>query len=294
MIGMLLPLAGLRAAEWHVAVTGKDSQRGTKDDPLRTIQRAADLAQPGDTVTVHAGVYRERVNPPRGGESDAKRIIYRASPGEKVEIKGSEVVTNWKKVQNNTWKATLPNTFFGKFNPYSDLIHGDWYNKSLTNHTGAVYLNDKWLRETKRLEDVLKPADDNMLWNDTTRLPVWMSGNVFLKGAKPSKHETGLLLKPDFDPALNLLEKTDGLYLEITADNAWATERTRQLVTTELLGKAVIPDQAFENPDGTPLRIDTDYFGKKRNEKNPFPGPFENPAGGKLTLKVWETKKISQ
>ena len=176
MIGMLLPLAGLRAAEWHVAVTGKDTQGGTKDAPLQTIQRAADLAQPGDTVTVHAGVYRERINPPRGGESDAKRIIYQAAPGGKVEIKGSEVVTNWEKVQDDTWKASLPNTFFGKFNPYSDLVHGDWYNKSLTNHTGAVYLNGKWLRETKRLEDVLKPADDNMLWFaqvDDTNTTIW-------------------------------------------------------------------------------------------------------------------------
>ena len=65
----------------------------------------------------------------------------------------------------------------------------------------------------------------------------------------------------------------------------------RQLVTTALLGKAVIPDQAFENPDGTPLRIATDYFGKKRNEKNPFPGPFEFSDGGKQTVKVWETKE---
>ena len=38
---LLMPPAALYAAEWHVAVTGKDSQRGAKDDPLRTIQRAA-------------------------------------------------------------------------------------------------------------------------------------------------------------------------------------------------------------------------------------------------------------
>jgi hypothetical protein len=56
------------AAELHVAVSGKDDNPGTKDAPLRTIQRAADLAQPGDTITVHAGTYRERVNPP--GVSD--------------------------------------------------------------------------------------------------------------------------------------------------------------------------------------------------------------------------------
>ena len=46
-------------------------------------------------------------------------------------------------------------------------------------------------------------------------------------------------------------------------------------MTTELLGKASIPDLPFENADGSPLRLDTDYFGKQRNADNPFPGPFE-------------------
>ena len=116
------------ATEFHVAITGSDAGPGTQTAPLRTIQRAADLAQPGDTVTVHAGVYRERVNPPRGGESDTKRIVYQAASGEKVVITGSEEVKNWEKVQDGVWKATLPNTFFGGFNPYTDLIHGDWFN----------------------------------------------------------------------------------------------------------------------------------------------------------------------
>jgi alpha-N-arabinofuranosidase len=126
---------------------------------------------------------------------------------------------------------------------------------------------------------------------DTSKLPVWMNGNVWLKDVKPSKHEINPLLKPNFDPAPNLVEKPDGFYLEINAEKAWTTERTRKLVTTEMLGKASIPDQAFGNPDGTPLRIDSDYFGKKRNERNPFPGPFEIQADGKQTLKVWETKR---
>jgi alpha-N-arabinofuranosidase len=114
-----------------------------------------------------------------------------------------------------------------------------------------------------------------------------MAGNVFLKGAKPSKHEAAPLLKPNFDPQLKLVEKPDGWYLAITLDKSWATGQTRKLVTTELLGKAKIPDLPFENPDGTLIRIATDYFGHKREEANPFPGPFELPAGGKKTLKVW-------
>jgi alpha-L-arabinofuranosidase len=149
----------IQAADFHVATDGQDSNPGTQAAPLRTIQRAAELAQPGDVVTVHDGVYRERINPPRGGQSDAKRIVYQAAPGEKVEIKGSEVVKNWVKVQDDVWKATLPNSFFKDFNPYRDLIRGDWFNgKGREHHTGAVYLNGDWLIEAAKLEDVLKPA----------------------------------------------------------------------------------------------------------------------------------------
>jgi hypothetical protein len=72
------------AAEYHIAPGGDDTNPGSQSAPLRTIQRGAELAQPGDTITVHAGVYRERINPPRGGQSDTKRIVYQAAPGEKV------------------------------------------------------------------------------------------------------------------------------------------------------------------------------------------------------------------
>ena len=150
--------ASVYGAEYHVSVNGKDSNPGSVSAPLRTIQRGADIAQPGDSVTVHSGVYRERVNPPRGGESEKKRIIYQSVAGEKVEIKGSEVVKNWVKVENDAWKVILPNTFFGNFNPFNDLIRGDWFDpRKREHHTGAVYLNGAWLIETTNLEAVLMP-----------------------------------------------------------------------------------------------------------------------------------------
>jgi hypothetical protein len=154
-----------QAAEFFVAPNGNDSNPGTQAAPLRTIQRAANLAQPGDVITVHEGVYRERIDPPRGGESDTKRIVYQAAPGEKVEIKGSEVVTNWVKVQEDVWKVMLPSSFFGSFNPYSDLIHGDWFGpKGREHHTGAVYLNGEWLIEATKLEEVLSPVGTPPAW----------------------------------------------------------------------------------------------------------------------------------
>jgi alpha-N-arabinofuranosidase len=122
---------------------------------------------------------------------------------------------------------------------------------------------------------------------DTAKFPVWMDGNVFLKGAKPSKHEAAPLVKPDFDPALKLVEKADGCYLEMKLDPAWITAPARQPVTTGLLGKTQIAGCAYENPDGSPLQIDSDYFGKKRRAATPAPGPFDQPGAGLQSIKVW-------
>ena len=97
-----------QAREFIVSVKGNNSNPGTPKLPLRTIQRAADLAQPGDTIIVRAGIYRERVDPPRGGTSNSKRIVYEAAPGEKVVITGLDRITNWVRVQKGVWKTTLP------------------------------------------------------------------------------------------------------------------------------------------------------------------------------------------
>ena len=165
---LFLTLLGLQivtAAEWHVAISGNDDASGTATTPLKTIQRAADLALPGDVITVHTGVYRERINPPRGGESNAKRIVYQAAAGEKVEIKGSEVIKGWTNVRGDVWTVTLPNTFFGGFNPYSDLIQGAWFlPKDRLHHPGAVYLNGEWLNEAAEKDEVLKSVGTNALW----------------------------------------------------------------------------------------------------------------------------------
>lgn len=164
-LGITALAAPLPAAELHVATSGNDAHPGTPAAPLRTIQRAAERAQPGDVITVHAGTYRERVTPPRGGESDTRRIVYQAAPGETVEIKGSEVVKGWVKLQDNVWKVTLPNSFFGSFNPYRDLIRGDWFDpRGRAHHTGAVYLNGDWLIEAAKRDEVLMPAGTTPLW----------------------------------------------------------------------------------------------------------------------------------
>jgi alpha-L-arabinofuranosidase len=85
---------------------------------------------------------------------------------------------------------------------------------------------------------------------------------------------------------VRLQQRPDGWYVALAADPRWAAEQPRKPITTELLGKAKVPNLPYENPDATPLAIDTDYFGQKR-PVNPFPGPIEIREEGKRQWKVW-------
>jgi len=602
----------LLGKEYHVSVQGNDAGDGSKSKPFKSISAAALSAQSGDVITVHQGIYRERVSPPRGGQSDTQRIVYQAAPGEKVVLTGSEPIKGWEKVSGDTWKVILPNAFFGSFNPYAELIHGDWFgDNGRRHHPGAVYLNGDWLVEAAHLDEVLKPAsktplwfaqvdgvskestliyaqfpglnpneqpveinvrqgvftpsktgisyitvrgfdlrnaatpwappsaaqfgivsaywckgwiiEDNEIsyskccgvalgkygdefdntndagsadpytdcvrraltngWNkatvgshlvrnnhihhcgqtgvvgslgcsfstvtgnvihdihlhqlfggaemagikfhgaidvvishnhiyrcgdvagiwldwmaqgaqvmgnllhdnvggsgdiffemqhgpilvannlmlskgvsfglnsqgiafaqnlitgpinnslsdtrstpfhpahstqlaglyaagkgdsgdhrfynnlflapcsghslDNAALPCFYGGNVYTMGSAAAKLDPGALLKPNYDVGVKLEQKADGWYLTLAEDKAWRDEAKRQTVTTDLLGKAKVSDCAYENPDGSPLRVSTDYFGKKRDTKNPFPGPFEKISGSEQQIKVW-------
>ena len=144
--------------EIHVAISGCDSALGTKKQPIRTITKAAKIARPGDVVTVHEGEYREWVKPQEGGTSKYNRIIYQVAPAERVVIKGSEIIKEWNKVEGSVWKAIVPNTLFGDYNPYAKELVGDWLidPKEWHLHLGEVYLNGKSFYEARTIEDVKK------------------------------------------------------------------------------------------------------------------------------------------
>ena len=110
---------------YHVSIHGNDAAKGTQDAPFCTINQAASVAVAGDTVVVHEGIYREWVQPQNSGREDA-RITYKVAEGEHAIIKGSEIVTDWEKVEGKVWKKTLPNTMFGDWNPYAIELNGDW------------------------------------------------------------------------------------------------------------------------------------------------------------------------
>lgn len=135
--------------EYHVSKLGNDVFSGTEENPFLTISKAAELAEEGDSIIVHEGVYRECVRPRNGARTSYGRITYMVADGEKVIIKGSEHIKQWDNIGNNIWKATIDNNLFGKYNPYKQVIDGDWLMKPIDKplHTGQVYMNDNALSE---------------------------------------------------------------------------------------------------------------------------------------------------
>jgi hypothetical protein len=84
-----------------------DSNPGTQDLPFLTINKAAQVLQPGERVVISTGVYRERVDPARGGSGPDRMIGYEAAPGARVVVKGSRLVRDgWE--PSRDFKLPLP------------------------------------------------------------------------------------------------------------------------------------------------------------------------------------------
>ena len=134
----------------YVDTNAPHDGNGTKETPFRRIREAAKIAQAGDEVLVSPGIYREYVDPARAGREDA-RIVYRSIEPLGAVITGAEELIGWEPYEGTTWTASVDNSIFGAYNPYTTYVYGDWYFAGKTRHTGAVYLNDKMLYEAGSL-----------------------------------------------------------------------------------------------------------------------------------------------
>ena len=111
-------------------------------------------------------------------------------------------------------------------------------------------------------------------------LPVWVDGNVYLAGAKACVNEKN-----------NLVNNFDAVCVEVTEDGRLITNVFElidnfrvPIITTDTLGLAFEPEEKYENPDGTPITFDTDYFGAHRG-LTAIPGPFADAA--EAERKLW-------
>ena len=104
------------------------------------------------------------------------------------------------------------------------------------------------------------------------RLPVWVEGNAYLGGAKACKNEINGLVNGE-QPVQVEVELENGRPALSTNVYELLEGFTGRRIDTQVLGKAFEPEEYFENPDGTPITFDQDYFGDHRGA-HPLPGPF--------------------
>ena len=103
-------------------------------------------------------------------------------------------------------------------------------------------------------------------------LPVWVDGNAYLNGAKVSKHDKHFLRDEENKVTVELVEK-EGKYQLKTNLYDYLKDFRDGIITSDILGCAFEPEQRFENPDGTEIIFDRDYFGSHRG-LDTLPGPF--------------------
>ena len=153
----------LRAEPSHILIVAQqhplaaDNNPGTELRPLRTINAAAQRAQPGDTVRVHAGVYRERVIPQRSGERD-RPITYEAVPGETVILRGSDVwlaqpieEKDSQDLPTPYWEGGVPAKMFARTDPFTQPLE----------RMPAGYLRAQVFAQSQPLQQVLNIEDLN-------------------------------------------------------------------------------------------------------------------------------------
>ena len=168
------------ARTWVVAVSDSqadDAGPGTEERPLRSIAPAALAAEPGDTVLVHPGVYRQRVTPARGGEKD-KPIVYLSAERGKAVIKGSDVFTpTWERGEGSEaiFRGSLDPAIFHGDNPFHRgiSINGSDTSKQvrpargeLEGVLGEVFVEGQPYAQVVRLVDLRKKERSWMVPED--------------------------------------------------------------------------------------------------------------------------------
>ena len=169
-LGLSFWLIGIgHAVTYVVSPSGNDtSTNGDLSTPFSTIEKALSVAQPGDSVQLRAGTYREAINPPRSGTAQ-NPIVIEAYPGESVTVSALDEVSGpWTAAANGiytcTVAGTLPVSFWTSPNPSAAgsqfVENGGQMVGTMVNETGSTTRS-------------MTSTSPNAAWNFFTQAVTW-------------------------------------------------------------------------------------------------------------------------
>jgi Right handed beta helix region len=147
---LVLTVSAAHGSTWHVSPQSLPAVPANEQFPI--IQEAAKVAEAGDTVLIHSGVYRESVVIEKSG-TPQQPIRFEAAPASDVIITGLDPLTDWHKENDgqNVYSIAWPYRFIpsSKTDAYPD----DEYHR-LIGRAEQVVENDHALRQTLQRNDV--------------------------------------------------------------------------------------------------------------------------------------------
>ena len=230
-----------------------DSGPGTKARPFRTINKAAEVLQPGERVVIASGTYRECVRPARGGTSPTQMISYEAAPGAKVFVKGSEILKDrWQPEsipvgfrgpgsqagQGNgvtAWRHELTGAMFpDAYNPFalaSIMGQWEWLDPRSVDmgpyirRRGLVFVDGKPLEPMEQLRELAMPH----LQPD----PVFTSPPVPQNGLPPRRRGGPIMQEVDGSPDARFWVEDSGTAIHIRLASGTPADHMIEITTRE-------------------------------------------------------------
>jgi hypothetical protein len=233
-----------------------DNGPGDRARPFRTIDKAAQLLQPGERVVIAAGTYRECVRPARGGTGPTQMISYEAAPGAKVTIKGSEVLKDgWRQETISTgprtapgagitvWRHDLTSALFpDAYNPFalpSMMGSWGWLDTKIVDigpflrRRGLVFADGKPLEPMEQLRELAMP--------ELPPVPDFTVPPAPLAGMPPRRRGGALMQEIGGTPTARFWTETNGTGIVIRLASGTPADHLIEVTTREA---AFVPAQA--------------------------------------------------
>ena len=117
--------------------------------------------------------------------------------------------------------------------------------------------------------------------------PLFTKHNYYGDGV-PAYDRDHTSVKTETATDARVYEENENVYLEMTLDESFSALKP-EIVDTKRLELPRISEAPYENPDGSPITVDTDLLGNRRGA-HPTTGPIENIGTGRVKVLIAKRK----